>query len=64
MLEGRPQLYGTQFNNVDGKLELHPIEDAEHVDERRAMLGLEPLAEYKAQLLRFYGKSEADQPDP
>jgi hypothetical protein len=36
--EGRPQVYGTQYER--------PIEDMAHVDARRAQVGLEPLAEY------------------
>jgi hypothetical protein len=41
--EGQPQVYGTQ---LDDDLQPAPIEDAEHVDERRAAIGLPPLAEY------------------
>lgn len=58
--EGRPQIYGTQFRPTEAGLEPFPIEDPEHVDERRAKLGLEPLAEYKAQLLKAYGMSEPE----
>ena len=44
--EGRGQLYATQFDvGADGRPVPYPIEDAEHVDERRAGVGLEPLAE-------------------
>jgi hypothetical protein len=44
--EGRPQLYGTQFDwDEHGRMSPLPIEDAEHVDERRAAIGLMPLAE-------------------
>jgi hypothetical protein len=41
MGDGVPQIYGTQWE--------HPIADPEHVDERRAKMGLPPLAEYLAQ---------------
>lgn len=44
--EGKPQRYGTQYHEVDDKLVPQPIEDAAHVDERRAKVGLGPLAEY------------------
>ena len=44
--EGKPQRYGTQFHEVDGKLVPQLIEDAAHVDERRANVGLGTLAEY------------------
>jgi RND family efflux transporter MFP subunit len=47
--EKQKQLYGTQFRVVNGKYEPQPIEDEEHVDERRKQMGMIPLAEY----LRF-----------
>ncbi len=53
--EGRPQLYGTQFTtNMYGAYGPQPIEDIEHVDERRALVGLEPLHEYKEALMKKY----------
>jgi hypothetical protein len=42
--DGKPQLYGTQLAN--NPLRFQPIEDEAHVDERRAGVGLPPLAEY------------------
>lgn len=44
--EGRAQTYGTQLDD-DGTP--RPILDPERVDERRASVGLAPLAEYVAQ---------------
>jgi hypothetical protein len=46
MLEGRPQIYGTQFDwDENGEMSPYPaIEDREHVDERRRAAGLGPLA--------------------
>jgi len=42
--EGRPQRYGTQYDwDERGVPSPHPIEDMEHVDERREQLGLLPL---------------------
>lgn len=41
--EGKPQVYGTQFRDIT---EPFPIEDIDQVDERRAQVGLEPLAQY------------------
>lgn len=48
MREGKKQIYGTQLhrNETTQKLELWPVEDEEHLDARRARLGLEPIAEY------------------
>jgi hypothetical protein len=51
--EGKPQRYGTQFHTVDGKLVPRPIEDEAHVDERRAAIGLDTMAEYNAQMQRM-----------
>jgi hypothetical protein len=46
MFEGRGQLYGTQWDwNESGELAPCEIDDPEHVDERRASVGLDPLAE-------------------
>jgi hypothetical protein len=50
--EGRKQIYGTQLRSgpdTGGKLVLLPINDEEHVDERRKSVGLGPLAEYVKQ---------------
>jgi hypothetical protein len=46
--QDKPQLYGSQLqtNQATGKTEFLPIADEAHVDERRASMGLEPLAEY------------------
>jgi hypothetical protein len=44
--EGRPQLYGTQFDwDAEGELSPLPMDDPELVDARRRELGLRPLAE-------------------
>jgi hypothetical protein len=44
--EKKPQVYGTQLDQVDGKLKPKPIEDEEHIDDRRKEVGLPPLSEY------------------
>jgi len=46
--EGLPQRYGTQWRGGPHGLEPYPIEDPDHVDERRAELGLPSLAELRA----------------
>ncbi len=44
ILEGRPQLYGTQFDwDSEGRMSPLPIEDPENVDQRRRAVGLGPL---------------------
>lgn len=49
--DGKPQLYGTQLGGAP--LRFDPIEDEAHVDERRASVGLPPMAEYA----RMFGAS-------
>ncbi|MBC7369758.1 MAG: hypothetical protein H7343_23565 [Undibacterium sp.] len=45
--ENKNQIYGSQVHrNEAGDFEAHPIEDAAHVDQRRAALGMSPLAQY------------------
>jgi len=48
------QLYGTQFNEVDGKSVLREIEDPERVDERRLQMGLGTLQEGIEQMHEKY----------
>lgn len=52
--EDKPQRFGTQFRRWQGVYEAAPIEDAEHLDERRKAHGLEPFAEYMAHMLEKY----------
>ena len=54
--QGKKQVYGTQFDTdpATGKCEPKPIEDAEHVDERRIRAGMGPLADYAKQLCAIY----------
>lgn len=53
-MEDKPQIYGTQFRNIGNGFEPFPIEDPEHVDERRARVGLGTLAENEARIKRVY----------
>jgi uncharacterized protein DUF6624 len=46
---GEPQVYGTQGGCVDGHASIGPMVDEQHVDERRAAVGLEPLEDYLAE---------------
>ena len=54
LAEGKPQLYGSQFHTVNGKLQPRPIENEAEVDQRRAAMGLEPLAVYAEQMRSPY----------
>jgi hypothetical protein len=47
--EGKPQVYGTQYDwDEEGFTKLWPVEDPEHVNEKRKRVGLPPLAEARA----------------
>lgn len=52
--EDKPQRYGTQFKGEGHSFGPHPIEDEAHLDARRASMGLEPFAAYKANMLAQY----------
>jgi len=61
-LEGRPQVYGSALDwDPRGVLGPTAIEDAERVDERRAAVGLPPLAETVA-ALRARAKRDGETP--
>jgi hypothetical protein len=47
LAEGNPQIYGSQLRSEgNGPLFVQAMEDPDHVDERRASVGLGPMAEY------------------
>lgn len=52
---GQPQLYGTQFQFIDGNLVQDPVDDPDSVDVRRAEVGLPPMDEYVKMLEEAYG---------
>ena len=52
--EGRQQIHGTQGTEKNGVIVPFPIEDEEHVDERRKAIGLEPIAEHFKGMNEFY----------
>jgi hypothetical protein len=61
--DGKPQRYGTQFwtgPDGAGRLQVRPIEDREHLDERRAAAGLGPFADYERHMIDSYGDSDSD----
>ncbi len=59
MNEGVPQFFGTQMTkNKYGEYGPYPIENAEQVDERRAKIGLDTLAEYKDRHSKKYTETE------
>jgi hypothetical protein len=47
--EGKKQIYGTQFEVVNGELKFFPMENEANVDLRRKEVGLIPVEEYRQQ---------------
>ena len=62
--EGKPQLYGTNFEFKDGRLALKPVSDPAGLEERRARVGLPPLSEYIKGLEELYRVSIAPSTAP
>lgn len=60
MNAGEPQLYGSQFHQVDGEWVVWPIEDEEHLDERREKMGLGPFEEYRRLILEMMSGSSGN----
>ncbi len=52
--EKRGQVYGTQFDQIDGKHVPQPIEDENNVDKRRAQMGMDTLADQIALMYQKY----------
>lgn len=58
MLEGREQIYGTQFIwGNDGHPVPYPIQDPDHVDDRRAAVGIESMQQSRARHARLRQQS-------
>jgi hypothetical protein len=54
---GKPQIYGSQGRiEADGHFELSPVIDPANLDQRRAEVGLGPIADYKALIEKEYRK--------
>jgi hypothetical protein len=52
--EGKPQRFGTQMAFRDGKMVIEPVEDPDHLEERRAKYLLPPMSVYKKMLVDMY----------
>ena len=52
----QPQIYGSQGQVKDGRFVLFDVEDEAHLDDRRAQVGLGPIADYKALIEKEYRK--------
>jgi hypothetical protein len=56
--DGKKQLYGTQFDTDGDKCEPLPIDDPEHLDQRRETAGLGSIATYTEQLCTLYKQQQ------
>jgi hypothetical protein len=54
---GRSQIYGTQFTGQGDTFAPRPIQGPKRLDERRASVGLEPFADYRARMQEFDKRS-------
>jgi hypothetical protein len=55
LAQGKKQRYGTQVTFADGKWKPRPVADEANVDQRRAEVGLPPLADYIKLIEQQYG---------
>lgn len=62
--EGKPQEYGTQAIARDGRFEPRKLRDPDHVDQRRASVGLDSLAEYLARMAEHHAPEPIRVPCP
>jgi len=58
ILQGKKQLYGTQFdpNTLSGEYSPYPIKYSKTIDKRRAKMQLEPIAKYKEHMRKSIRK--------
>ena len=54
LAEGQPQKFGSQFTVRNGKMVMDPVEDPEHLEQRRAQYLLPPMPAYKKMLADLY----------
>jgi hypothetical protein len=53
--EGKPQKFGTQFSwKNNGPMVMNPVEDPEHLDQRRKIYLLPPMDLYKCEMQAMY----------
>jgi heme-degrading monooxygenase HmoA len=60
--EGKPQLYGTQFHEMNGVQVPEAIEDEANVEARRAAIGMTSLSQYTSDLGEAFKKPAAMSP--
>ncbi len=58
--ENLPQVYGTQWDLIDGQFFLCPVEDPEGLNERRQEVGFGSIEEYLEQMKMSYHLDDSD----
>lgn len=52
--QGKPQIYGSNFEMRDGRMVMSPVEDPPELNNRRRAAGLPPIEEYAEMLRELY----------
>lgn len=52
--QGKPQIYGSNFEMKDGRMVMSPVEDPPELNNRRRAAGLSPIEEYAEMLRELY----------
>jgi hypothetical protein len=50
VIEEKPQLYGTQYKNINGEIEFFEIEDLDNIEQRRKEMEMESFEDYKKKI--------------
>jgi hypothetical protein len=58
IFDNKPQIYGTQIQELHGEWVPYPIEDSLNVDKRRGEIGLFSMQQYMDIIKQYYKKSE------
>ena len=57
--QGRPQIYGTNFECREGQYVPKLTEDPDHLNDRRAALGMSTIEQYMIEQRQLYGECPA-----
>lgn len=60
MMDGKPQIYGTQYRTVGEGMKVYLMENPDEVNLRRASVGLGTFEDDKARLIELYHKPVID----
>jgi hypothetical protein len=61
--QGKPQLYGSNFDMKDGKLVMSPVRNRQNLARRRKKIGLPPIEEYARMMKEIYHLEVVISPD-